>query len=709
MARINTELTLDTSQFQRSIATATAKLEKFAKSAQAMGTTLTQNLSLPILGVGAAAVKSFGDIERLENALTAIMGSSEAAATELDKLRKVAENPGLALPEVVKASASLQSVGFSADNARATIEQFGNAVARSGGNAETFDGVILALSQISAVGQVTQEDLNQIKERLPEFARVMKDEFGVVTAEAIRELGVSSEEFIARSVGALSKLERANGGISNAFDNFKDSVAGSLAVLGESIATSINLEGILATLSNGLARLTAWFKGLSPTTQKVIVVFAGIVAAVGPILFIIGKLAGAWGVMVLGFGKAVKVFQAVKVAFIALQSSIFAIPAAIAGVIVVVGLLYTKFEGVRKVVNGVGMAFVELARLAKDSFSKIVLGIQQLTAGEFKAAASSFGSAIGNLNPVSLGKTFAKGFAEGFQDSTDYLSPMIDNIKQQVQNAANQFTFTGATGTPTGGGGGKGSSTAKIESPIKPEIWNIEPLTRYKEEITLTNEEFAKLGETVALAQANSALGIEQTNLRLQDTRASLELAALAAANAGQALANWENPGQFILTLGEAAQKAGEAFAQVAVDGELSFRKLGRAALESARQVVAAYIKEAVAGVVKNVLAGPLGKLGPLAIGIAAATGGAAAALFNGLLNKIAPPKLATGGLAYGQTLAVVGDNPNAGTDPEVIAPLSKLKDYMNGGGGYFAEARISGSDLLILVTDAERRSGRIR
>ena len=41
-------------------------------------------------------------------------------------------------------------------------------------------------------------------------------------------------------------------------------------------------------------------------------------------------------------------------------------------------------------------------------------------------------------------------------------------------------------------------------------------------------------------------------------------------------------------------------------------------------------------------------------------------------------PKLAEGGLAFGETLATVGDNPNAGVDPEVITPLSRLKDMLN-------------------------------
>lgn len=44
-------------------------------------------------------------------------------------------------------------------------------------------------------------------------------------------------------------------------------------------------------------------------------------------------------------------------------------------------------------------------------------------------------------------------------------------------------------------------------------------------------------------------------------------------------------------------------------------------------------------------------------------------------------PKLAKGGLAYAPTLAMVGDNRNAGADPEVIAPLSKLKDIIGEGG----------------------------
>lgn len=80
----------------------------------------------------------------------------------------------------------------------------------------------------------------------------------------------------------------------------------------------------------------------------------------------------------------------------------------------------------------------------------------------------------------------------------------------------------------------------------------------------------------------------------------------------------------------------------------------------------------------KSVLANPWAAI---AIGAAMV---AAAAVMTALINKQAKenaPKLAKGGLAFGPTYAMVGDNPNAGVDPEVIAPLSKLKEMMVGGG----------------------------
>lgn len=53
--------------------------------------------------------------------------------------------------------------------------------------------------------------------------------------------------------------------------------------------------------------------------------------------------------------------------------------------------------------------------------------------------------------------------------------------------------------------------------------------------------------------------------------------------------------------------------------------------------------------------------------------------------GELSPPQipyLAKGGLAYQPTLAMVGDNKNARTDPEVISPLSKLQGIISQNGG---------------------------
>ena len=89
-----------------------------------------------------------------------------------------------------------------------------------------------------------------------------------------------------------------------------------------------------------------------------------------------------------------------------------------------------------------------------------------------------------------------------------------------------------------------------------------------------------------------------------------------------------------------------------------------------------------------------------IAAGIAAM---ALAGVVRGFLSE--GPKLAKGGLAYGPTMAMVGDNPGARSDPEVIAPLSKLNDYMSGGNMQVSvTGRLRGTDIYLLMEKYNQR-----
>ena len=131
--------------------------------------------------------------------------------------------------------------------------------------------------------------------------------------------------------------------------------------------------------------------------------------------------------------------------------------------------------------------------------------------------------------------------------------------------------------------------------------------------------------------------------------------------------------------LADSIVTAAEALGQV-IAGDLGFGGLMKAILTQfanflknigAQLIEFGVMIIAFKSALSSVLANPWA-----AIGVGAAMV-AAAALMTALINKNAKqsvPALATGGLAYGATYAMVGDNPNARVDPEVIAPLSKLQ-----------------------------------
>lgn len=73
--------------------------------------------------------------------------------------------------------------------------------------------------------------------------------------------------------------------------------------------------------------------------------------------------------------------------------------------------------------------------------------------------------------------------------------------------------------------------------------------------------------------------------------------------------------------------------------------------------------------------------------------------------------RFASGGIISGPTIGMMGEYPGAKSNPEVVAPLDKLKNIIgtSGGGGGELVTRISGQDLLIMLDRAETYRGRVR
>jgi hypothetical protein len=111
-------------------------------------------------------------------------------------------------------------------------------------------------------------------------------------------------------------------------------------------------------------------------------------------------------------------------------------------------------------------------------------------------------------------------------------------------------------------------------------------------------------------------------------------------------------------------------------------------------------------GIDKILLAGGFALPGGVAIALGIAAKAAAS-----LLKSTKPKGFAEGGLAFGPTLGLVGEGRGTNrSNPEVIAPLNKLAQFIGGGStGDTLVTRISGNDLELLLVRNGKRNGRVR
>lgn len=145
------------------------------------------------------------------------------------------------------------------------------------------------------------------------------------------------------------------------------------------------------------------------------------------------------------------------------------------------------------------------------------------------------------------------------------------------------------------------------------------------------------------------------------------------------------------------------AFETMMQTGEFSFKAIIKALGQVIAKLMAAIAAAAILAVIISIATG-------------GATGGGKSFMeaFKGLLSgKGMFPGLtprAKGGIFTGPSAALIGEYPGARNNPEVVAPLDKLKSLIGdsgaGSSGGFSgqlETRVSGNDLVILMNRANR------
>lgn len=470
----------DTKKLDADLRAAQRRLKASAKEFKSIGADLSQTVSLPIIAIGAGAVKAFGDLEALQKGLISVMGSAEAAGAEFTKLKEVAKLPGLGLEEAVQGSVNLQSAGFSADQAREALLQFGNALATVGKGKNELNLVVLALTQLQNKSSGFGQDLRQLVEQLPQLRGALTDAFGTADSEAIANLGVTGKQVVETLIAEFGKLPRVSGGIKNAFENLSDSTKIAFANLGEALNKSLNIEGLLNKISNFVTKAAEAFGKLDPSIQKAIIAFAGIAAAIGPLLFIGGQLASSFSAII----------AAMKTVGLTATLSLGPVGIAIAAIAAAAAVLYLKWDDIREVMDQVGISSINLTPLLD-----VLSGSIGILSTALRLVIDYLGNLIGTyvrLSAVVSGKIswseFANSTIEAFKETgRNAINGLIDAVDEGAKKVS--LNIAGSTsGNDRLSGYSKlrgGSQLSSIAGKAKGSGKKVDPFSALPEDVAI--------------------------------------------------------------------------------------------------------------------------------------------------------------------------------------------------------------------------------
>lgn len=271
----------------------------FASNLVSGGAALTAAITLPLAGVGTAALSMASDFEQAEIAFTTMLGSGEEAKKFLDELKAFAASTPFEFTDLQNAAKRLQALGFEATTVIPIMRTVGDAVAGLGGGAAMIDRITLALGQMQAKGKVSAQEMNQLAEAGIPAWQALADKIGVSIPQAMKmaEQGaISSAEAIPAILGGMAEkfgglMEQQSQTVAGKFSNLKDQLSFILADLGKALLPFANTVMEMAKpMLEAIQFLVDGFSALPQPVQAGIVAFTALAAAAGPVLLAIGGI-----------------------------------------------------------------------------------------------------------------------------------------------------------------------------------------------------------------------------------------------------------------------------------------------------------------------------------------------------------------------------------------------------------------------------------
>ena len=473
--------------------------------------------------------------------------------------------------------------------------------------------------------------------------------------------GFTADAFAKVEESASFKLQKALNSLKVSFTD-----------LGGTILTAI--LPFIQKLTGFLKGLFDRFKNLNPMVKGLVLAGGALILVLPTIISLVGTVASVLGALLSPIGLVIAAFAAVGYA---VYKNWGTVKKTIVEVTNYVIQLYNESLGFRILIQSIGAIFKSMFDIGKRVFQglwKIIKAVGENILNQFK----SLGKVIKGVFTLDT-DLIQEGISEGFGSA-------INSIKTIVSEASATVTDAGKILYDNFN---KGLENAKNAKPIplmtEEDIDNaITGVQDYLKELG------KKLGKTFSLGisegvtgeggDTGSGEGATSATGAIEKVRTAMDvLKDTVSAHAE--------------SIGNALQGAFHSM----LEGENPIKAIGKMIGDLIKRLIAA---AAAAAVLSLILSG-------LGIGGAGFTAGNTS--FKNLFGAMGGIKFANGGIVSSPTLGLVGEYAGARSNPEVIAPLDRLKslmgDTVGGGkvevGGSFT---LRGQDLVVALERAQKQ-----
>lgn len=345
------------------------KLKSLGEKFTDAGKKMTATVTAPIVGLGAIGISYNAQIEQYRTMFTTLTGSAEEADRIISQLQADAQKSPFDSKSLIEANQYLISAGVSAEDARKTILDLGNAVAATGGGSAELSRMAQNLQQIKNVGKASAQDIKQFANAGINIYGLLAEATGK-TVEEVKEMDVSYEVLSE----ALAKASAEGGKYAGAMEAQGQTLNGSLSATKESIQMLLGeitqaAMPIIVKVLEKIREVISWLSNLDDGTKKTILIVAAIVAAIGPLMTIIGGIISGVGTLTSVLGM--------------LFSPMGLIVAAIAAVIAIGIALYQNWDVIK-----------EKAQLLWENITAVFDGIKKAISDKINAAKDAVHNAI---------------------------------------------------------------------------------------------------------------------------------------------------------------------------------------------------------------------------------------------------------------------------------------------------------------------------